>query len=170
MEDIKQSFIQVYEKNADALFRYALYNLNNRELSKDMVAETFARIWNYLVNGGKIDNMRAFLYRTLKNLIVDYFRSKKTLSLDRIMEEETFVEPVSDIISPEEYSDGKVVMRILDQISPDYKEIIIMRYVQGLSFKEIAKINDENENTVAVRFHRAIKRLKEIFQTKDAKN
>ncbi len=49
----------------------AFFKVNNRAISKDLVQDTFIKTWIYLVKGGKIDIMKAFLYHVLNNLIVD---------------------------------------------------------------------------------------------------
>ena len=80
MEDTKNNFIKAYEQHVDALFHYCLFNISDREVAKDIVHDAFAKTWNYIVKGGHIDNMKAFLYKIIKNLIIDYYRKKKTLS------------------------------------------------------------------------------------------
>jgi len=166
MEDIKAKYIKAYEEHADALFRYASFNVSERETAKDIVAETFTKTWTYIAKGGEIDNMKAFLYRTIKNLIIDHYRSKKSVSLDMLSEDEHFDPASEPEVTIEESSEGKMAWGLLDQIPAEYKEVVVLRYMQGLSFREIAHIMDEQENTVAVRYHRAIKKVKELFNRK----
>ncbi len=60
--------------------------------------------------------------------------------------------------------EGKRAMDMLAQLSDTYREVLIMRYVDGLSPKEIAEALDESENTVSVRLHRALKKLKDLLE------
>ena len=64
----KDAFIAVYDTQADALFRFALFGVGDRELAKDLVSETFAKVWEYITKGNKTENMKALCYRTLRNL------------------------------------------------------------------------------------------------------
>jgi len=166
MEDIKGNYIKAYDEYVDALFRYASFNVRDRETAKDIVSDTFAKTWSYIAGGGQIENMKAFLYRTLKNLIIDHYRAKKAISLDALTEDEHF-DPVAEVeISIEEHSESMLAFGLLDRIPKEYKDIVVMRCVQGLSFREIAHITSEQENTVAVRFHRALKKVKDLFNKK----
>lgn len=168
LEKITTSFTEAYEQNADALFRYAFFNVSNRELAKDLVQETFTKTWDYVASGKVITNLKAFLYKIMKNLIIDYYRSKKTSSLDILIEEENFDPPAEndDQEKAETRLDARIAFSILDKIPKEYREVIMMRCVEELSFKEIAYITEETENTVAVRYHRGLKKVKEIFNQK----
>ncbi len=55
-------------------------------MAKDLVQETYMKTWNSMVKGEDIHNIRAFFYKILGNLVVDHYRKKKTLSLDRLSE------------------------------------------------------------------------------------
>jgi DNA-directed RNA polymerase specialized sigma24 family protein len=72
-----------YQKGLNAR---AFFKVHNKATSEDLVQETFMKTWSYLVRGGKIDIMRAFLYHVLNNLIVDEYRKRKTISLDALVE------------------------------------------------------------------------------------
>lgn len=63
-----------------ALNKHSYFKLGNRSQSTDLVQDTFIKTWSYLVKGGKIEVMKAFLYHVLNNLIVDEYRKRKTVS------------------------------------------------------------------------------------------
>jgi DNA-directed RNA polymerase specialized sigma24 family protein len=67
---------------------YAFFKLRDHAVGEDMVQDTFLKTWSYIVRGGKIQTMRAFLYHILNNLIVDQYRKKKNknASLDAMLE------------------------------------------------------------------------------------
>lgn len=66
---------------AKRLTTYASYKIYDRMLGDDLVQDTFLKTWKYLVKGGKIDIMKAFLYHILNNLIVDEYRKRKADAL-----------------------------------------------------------------------------------------
>ena len=115
--------------------------------------------------------MRAFLYRTLRHLIIDEYRKKKSYSLDAMMEEDRDVEalmPHDDTNTLEaamERLDGAEAVKKLSELPQHYGEALMLRYVDGLSPKEIAGRLRISENLVSVRIHRALKALKEILET-----
>src|SRR3989344_9214854 len=72
-----------YEKK---LNQYAFFKVHSHTTSEDLVQETFLKTWSYIVKGGKIETMKAFLYHILNNLIVDEYRKRKNSSLDALTE------------------------------------------------------------------------------------
>ena len=163
MNEEQKKYIKAYEENADALFRFCLLSIRDREVAKDLVQEAFVKTWNYMVNKGPIENLKAFLYKTLRNLIIDYYRLKKSESLDVLLEEEGFDPRLETPVSEEEKVDSVIAFKMLRYIPKEYQEVITMRLVEEMSFKEIGSITGEPENTVAVRFHRGIKKVRAIF-------
>ena len=143
--------------NARAFFR-----VSNRELGEDLVQQTFMKTWIYLVKGGKIEIMKAFLYHILNNLIVDEYRRSKSTSLDVLMEKG--FEPSSE--NTERFLDtldGKVAFLLIDRLPPMYKKVMRMKYVQDLSLQEISFITGISKNTIAVQIHRALEKLRILY-------
>jgi len=120
--------------------------------------ETFVRAWGYLASGKTVDNMRAFLYRIANNLIIDEIRKKKEVSLDDLQQKgwDPGYDGVADM--QRHVEEGKI-FSMLHRVQKDYREVIIMRYIDGLSPAEIAEILGESANTISVRLHRGIKQL-----------
>jgi RNA polymerase sigma-70 factor (ECF subfamily) len=162
IEIMQKDFLRAYDENSDALFRQCFFKVHDRELAKDILQETFVRTWDYIAKGKTILNMRAFLYRTMNNLIVDEYRRKKSVSLDG-MEEDGFMLVAEEGVNANDRMEGKRAMELLERLPPPYKEAVFMRYVSGLELSEIAEITGETENTVSVHVHRGIAKLKELF-------
>ncbi|MEI6494492.1 MAG: sigma-70 family RNA polymerase sigma factor [bacterium] len=120
------------------------------------------KTWKYLVRGGKIEMMKAFLYHVLNNLIVDEYRKHKITSLDTMMEKgfEPGVDNVNQLFN---LLDGKRALSLIQNLPKKYQEVMRMRYVRDLSLKEIALIVGQSKNTVAVQLHRGLAKLKLIY-------
>jgi RNA polymerase sigma-70 factor (ECF subfamily) len=129
----------------------------------DIVQDTFAKAWKYVVGGGIIRNEKAFLYKTMRNIVVSYYRSKKSFSLDALMENEAYEPPSVSSAPIVDHAEGMMAEQQLEKIPPKYKEVVKLHFGKGLSFREIAEITHEAENTVIVRFHRAIKKIRVLF-------
>lgn len=168
MEDhkkIEQAFMECYEENSDALFRYCYFQVSNREVANDLLQDTFTKTWIYLKDGKKVDNLRAFLYKVAKNLIIDYRRKKKSHSLEAITE--TGVDFQDDTETEEdatERSDKEFVLSQLDRLEEADREILTMRYVNEMSIKEISEGLDLTPNNVSVKIHRAVEKMKDILK------
>ncbi|TAK57721.1 RNA polymerase sigma factor [Patescibacteria group bacterium] len=164
MADTQEQFLRAYEKHADALFRYCFFKVSDRETAKDLLQETFTRTWLYISQGGHIINIKSFLYRTLNNLIIDTYRKKKSQSLEELSEQgfDYSAEP-NQRERVENHLDGTQAIKMIRQLPPKYREVLFMRYVQELSLKEISSITKMSVNSVSVQVHRAIEKVKKIF-------
>ncbi len=163
-ESLKKDFHMAYQEHADALFRYSFYKLSDREKAKDVVQDTFVRYWEYVATDGKVDNVKAFLFRITTNAIIDHYRKKKDISLDSLAEEgfdpadhDTQHRLVRSV-------DSQTALALVQKLDAPIRDIVLMKYVDGLSVKEIAEILEERENTVSVKLHRAHKDLQELFE------
>lgn len=144
---------------------HAFFKLNDRALGEDLVQDTFMKTWVYLVRGGKIDIMRAFLYHILNDLIIDEYRKHKTHSSLNVLMEKGF-EP-TNAGSPERFFnflDGKASILLIRRLPETYRKVMYMRYVQELSIKEMATLTGQSKNAITVRAHRGLQKLKELYK------
>ena len=167
MEDAQKKFLDVYENYSDKVFRFCLFKLNDREMAKDFMQDTFTKTW-ILATEKKMEfkSVKAILYKIAGNLIIDEYRRRGrrgfSSSLDELHDsgfDATFDEnsSVADII------DGGEAVKLISKIQEPYGEAVFMRYVQGLELEEISHITGVSENTISVRVHRGISILKKLF-------
>ena len=159
---MEQQFIEAYEKHSDAIFRYCYYRVFDREKAKDYMQEAYCRTWKYISAGKPVENIRAFIYKTANNIIIDEARKKKATSLDAIMEK-GFMPSVDNRTKTEDYFTGKEIVSIIESLDEKYRDAIILKYVNDLSTQEIAVILQETENNVYVRLSRGLQKVKEII-------
>lgn len=158
-EDPTDAFTEAYEAYADAIFRHCYFRVFNRDRAKELMQETFMKTWEYLSKGEKVDNIRAFLYKVANNLVIDEIRKKKEVSLDTLME--TGYEPGFDGSSEMKSKvDQWKVLSTFHKIEKSYREVLIMRHVDGLSPSEIAEVTGESPNVISVRLHRGLQQLR----------
>jgi RNA polymerase sigma-70 factor (ECF subfamily) len=159
-----QEFEKAYNEYSDAIFRHCYYRVFDRERGKELMQEAFMRTWTFISEGKKIDNMRAFLYRVANNLIVDDVRKKKEMSLDSL--QNAGWDPGYDQ-TPEMQNriEHDKIMQTLKRMDLNYREVLILRYIDGLPPSDIAHILGESANTISVRLHRAIKQLRSFLNT-----
>ncbi len=163
MKSYENNFLKSYDAYADAIFRFCFFKTGDRELARDLTQDTFMKTWGYLEKGNEIANMQAFLYRVASNLVIDWYRKDKTDSLDDLAEEG--FDPEDNKINIKENAEVSLALDLLNKLGPDDKSLIIWRFVEGLSPKEIAEeIGNVKENVVSVRIHRALKKLRSIME------
>lgn len=171
--DHEARFLKAFDEYNDALFRHASLRISDREKAIDLVHDTYTKVWSYIKTGYEIDNFRPFLYKVLNNLIIDTYRKKKEQSLDALMEFDGIDEGNFDDLSESTVEslaatiDGRKAFDLLPQLSVQYREVIIYRFVDGLGPKEISELIEESENAVSVRIHRGLKALRKIIEQQD---
>ena len=162
-KNMEEAYLEAYNKYADEIFKHCFFRLGDREVAKDVTQDTFLKAWEKIAAGEQVENMRAFFYKIAGNLIIDNYRKKKSTSLD-VMQEEGF-----DVAGTGERetllkAETSVLTRAIAELEPNYQEVIVMRYVEDLSVKDIAKMIGESENNVSVKLNRATKALKSIMK------
>jgi RNA polymerase sigma-70 factor, ECF subfamily len=158
----EREFLAAFDEHSDALFRHCFIRVRDREQAKDIVAETFTKTWDYIAKGKKVDHLRAFLYRVANNLIVDQARRKRSTSLDVMMDEEGFEIKDDSVRDPSTIGDARLAVRLLGTLDEIYRTVVTMRFIDGLTPKEIAGVLGVSENVVSVRLFRGLERLKQI--------
>lgn len=166
-------FLKAFEEYNDALFRHAQMRISNREKAVDLVHDTFTKVWSYIRDGYEIDNFRPFLYKVLNNLIIDEYRKRKEASLDAMLEVEGVDEGSFDELSESTVEvlaatiDGRKAFELLEELPDQYREVILLRFVDQLGPREISELIEESENVISVRIHRGLKLLRQKIEAQD---
>ncbi len=157
-----QEFSKAYEDFADAIFRHCYFRVFDREKARDLMQETFIKVWRYLTVND-IDNLRAFLYKTANNLIIDESRKKKEASLEKL-QEEGFEPGFEDKPRLEHKIEAERIKKLMGRLDEKYRDVVLMRYIDDLKPEEIAEVIGESANNVSVRLNRGIKKIREILE------
>ncbi len=149
---------------AKGLNKHAFFKVHSHQTGEDLVQDTFAKTWKFLIKGGKINMMKAFLYHVLNNLIIDEYRKekRKTTSLDTLLEE-GFEPSTDDFERVFDNLDGQTAMLLINALAPVYKKVMTMGYMEQLSAREISGITGQTPNAVAVQMHRGLANLKVLY-------
>ncbi len=151
-----------YHDYDKGLNKHSFFKVNNQQLSEDLVQDTYMKPLNYLIKGGKIDIMKAFLYHILNCLIIDEYRKRKTISLDNLLENGFALktesnEKIIDIL------DGKSALILIARLPEKYQKIMRMKYVQDLSLEEMSLVTGQTRNSIAVQAYRGLEKLKVLY-------
>ena len=160
-----EKLVTEYEK---AVYAIAQRMTGNPEDAADMTQETFIKAYNSLSSFRGDSKFSVWLYRIANNVCLDFLRSKSrrptvSLSAEDDDGEETQLDIADESQSPELLLESSLtrdaVRRGLDSLPPDYKQILLLREIQGLSYEEIAAALGIESGTVKSRIFRARKRL-----------
>lgn len=161
-------FLAAYDQHADAIYRHCYFRVFSRARAEELVQETFMKTWQYIAGGKEVKNIRAFLYQVANNLIIDDSRKKKEESLDAMLESSEALEPASrEHVKMERQALAAEVVRAMETLGAEDREVLTLRYVDDLEPREIAEILGLSPNAVSVRIHRATQSLKVKLDTKN---
>lgn len=153
-----------------AVLSLCLSALGERSAADDAAQETFLKAYRGLGRFAGNSSFSTWLYRIASNHCLDLLRRKareRTESLDAIVEKEG--EALKRLLSagpgtgPAE-EDSDLVRRVLDQLDPDYRLILTLREVSGLSYEELSEALDCTLDAVKARLQRARRRFEEILR------
>lgn len=160
-----ETLVLSYEKN---VYNLALRMVKNPEDASDMAQEAFIRAYNSLASFRGESKFSVWLYRIVSNVCLDFLRSRSrhptvSLSVENDEGEETELDIPDESQSPEALLERRLtrdsVRRGLDALSEEYRQILLLREIQGLSYDEIAETLSMELGTVKSRIFRARKKL-----------
>jgi len=172
----RQAFVKAYDLYVDQIYRFIYFKVGNKEEAEDLSSAVFLKIWSYLQENNIIDSktLRSLLYKIARNIIIDHYRKinqRENVSLDKTMEQGGLIDVKQDIAQRAEVmSDLMVIETKLPELKEEYREVIIMRYINELSIKEIAEILDKSKGNVRVLIYRALSVLRELMNQDENKN
>ena len=141
----------VIVREQDMLFRFAYMRVGNRADSEDIVQDVFLKLFRSSENLMSVRNVKHYLIRSISNACMDFHRRRQdTLPLEKADKEAV---PDEDVKMYEEYLRITALARTLP---PEQREVLYMKCIDGLKFKEISDILDIPEATVKSRYRYAI--------------
>lgn len=165
LNDIENMFLGAYNLHADAIFRFCYFKTSDREIAKDITQDVFMKTWEYLSQGGEVQNMKAYLYKVAYNAVIDFWRKSKSVPESDLPL--GFFENKEAKENTEVQAEYSIFLSVLQKLSKEDRGLVTMRYVEDMSPKEIAYILGEKENTISVRINRAVSRLRNIADGKE---
>ena len=160
-------FDELYIQFSDKIYKYIYWQTKDPYLAEDFTGEVFTRLWKNWKRF-KPDFSQAFLYRTAKNILIDYWRknkNKKELSIEASIEQG--IEPSYDedmIGQIQKNSEIENLHEAIGSLPENLKEIVILRFIEDLSAREVGEILKITEVNVRVLQYRALKKLKEVMK------
>jgi len=166
----QEAFIKVYDASVEEIYRFVYFKIGNREEAKDLSSMIFLKAWHHIQDNTLEDakTLRALLYKIARNAIVDYYResgNKLTASLD---DEEHKIEVMDEAPAAgerlDQEADLELIKRQLPLLKEEYREVVIMKFVNDLSLAEIADITGKSKGNIRVLLHRSLNALRELVE------
>lgn len=162
MADARKTFSQIYDKYINKIYRFVFLKVSSQEIAEDLTSEAFSRTWVvFKENQDEIKNVRAFLYKTANNLIIDHYREKGRTNVVSV-NNPSIIDPTQDL---EKHvllnSDMNNVKQALVHLKEDYQNVILWHYLDDLPISEVSELLNRSEQATRVLLHRALKALKQ---------
>ena len=165
------SFEETMLPHMDAAHNLAKWLLRNEEDARDVVQEAYLRAFKSF-GGFHGSNGRAWLLTIVRNTSYTLLKKNHAVDLTTTFDEEIHTsgqESVSPATLLERSEDADLVREAMDKLPVDFREILVLRHLEGLSYKEIADIAQIPPGTVMSRLARARGKLKECLATRVGK-
>lgn len=149
-------FNKCVDEHSNGLYRFILKNIRNSDLARDIVQDTFEKIW-IKVDSIPYDKSKSYLFTTAYHTMIDKIRRQKF---------ETQIEDHhEDIVTTQnKFNDVKKILdKALNTLNEIQRSVILLRDYEGYSYEEIGEITGLNESQVKVYIYRARLALKQYI-------
>ena len=158
-----EAFGRIYDIYADRIYRHIYYRTGNIEDARDLTQEVFIKAWHALPKYKRTKTpFLGWLFTISHNRVIDYYRTKKDYSY---LKDETVMED-SDR-SPEKLAEGQFtqqeIRRAILQLPESQQQVVLMSFIEGFEYDEIAAALRKSEGNIRVIMHRALRKLREIL-------
>lgn len=160
-------FDELYLQFSDKIYKYFYWQVKDPYIAEDFTGEVFTRLWKNWKRF-KPDFSQAFLYKVARNMLIDYFRknkNRKEISLETSIEEG--IEPYYDedlIEKIQNDNDISDLHRAINSLPENLREVVILRFIEELSAREVGEILNITEVNVRVLQYRGLQKLKEFLK------
>jgi len=151
------AFQALYERYAEALFRFAWRRCREREAAEDLTQETFVRVWLHRDRLDPRQSIRAYLFQIVRRLAVDLLRRKLT---ENLVGEPDPNQPAA-AVDPDAFASRDRIRQALSELPEQQRVVFCLSRFDGLRYAEIAQVLGISVKTVEVHISRALKKLRD---------
>ena len=164
-----EAFGLLYDRHVDAVYRYVYYRVRDDAEAEDLTSEVFMRALKAMSRYEPRQAFLAWLYRIARNAVIDRVRrGGRQVAFEDALEHpmpEHIVEPDVELLAR---SDSDALRSALRKLTPLQQEVIILRFLEGFSTQEVARLVGKREGTVRGIQFRAIGTLRQLIPSREA--
>jgi RNA polymerase sigma-70 factor (ECF subfamily) len=160
-----QAYGEIYNRYVVKIYRYFMAHLDNEHDAEDLTEEVFFRIWKALSNyQEKGIPFYGMLFQVARNGLIDFYRrsaqTKQLVSIDDISIADQGLDPGEIVIKNSRHKELRQAMK---ELREDYRTVLALRFLSGLSPEETSKVMGRSQGAVRVLQHRALTALRELL-------
>lgn len=148
----------LYRDHMREIYRLIYARVGNKETAEDLTSDVFMKAMAHLDRERPESSLVAWLYRVAQNTVNDYWRAVYRLPIIALDEARTLRRPVARPDTLRQDQAATQAMALLDQLPPNYRQVLTFRLLEGLSVAETAARMSLSEGNVKVLQHRALRR------------
>jgi RNA polymerase sigma-70 factor (ECF subfamily) len=150
-------FRQLYLKWFKRIYRYFYFRVANEKDAEDLTSQVFLRVYEDLPRYCSRGCFSAWLFRIAHARVVDFYRSQsRAVALDGVEQPEVSADLLTQSVQQD---DVRQVLRIIQQLSAEEQELIRLRFMAELSYREIGQVLDRKEDAVRKSLSRLLERM-----------
>lgn len=150
-------FNSIYKKYKDAVYNYVFWRVYNEEDAIDITQEVFVKVFKGLESFKGKSSIKTWVFAIAHNTLINYLK-RKNFKEEDIENYFLSVEPLKDIQTK------TLVLKAIEKLSNDHREVIKLYYFDGFSYKEISELCGISIGTVKSRLNRGKEILREILE------
>ena len=160
-EGDKSAFTRLYETYFDEVFRFVAYRVNDLDEAEAISAQLFLKAWQNLPKFERRSSFRSWIFRMAHNVVIDHYRTRRmhTAIEDAPIMRDLQPSPETQLMAQEHID---LLQSILSQLSPVHQQVLVMRFINGMSPEEVAGVLQRSVGAVRVLQHRALKAAHKI--------
>jgi RNA polymerase sigma-70 factor (ECF subfamily) len=163
------AFGALYDKHVAAIYRYVYYRVRDDAEAEDLTSDVFMRALKAMPRYEPRQAFLAWLYRIARNAVIDRARrGNRQVSFEDALEHpdaDKVIDPTVELMA---HSDSTVLRSAIAKLTPLQQEVVVLRYLEGFSTQEIARIVGKREGTVRGIQFRAIGALRQLIPSREA--
>lgn len=161
----QQAFAELYDAHVVPIFRFISYKVGSRSTAEDITSELFLKLWEYLITheDEHVQSLSGLMYRMARNMIIDHYRKQGATTEQSIDDMLHLGAPNPDVDRINVEMEAATLLSTIKTLKTEYQEVLLLRYVEELSIKEIAEVMGKKQGAVRVTLHRATKTLQELL-------
>lgn len=172
MDGDGESFAALVDRHMSMVYKFTYRYAGNVDATNDIVQEVFIKVWKNIKKFDVNKNFKTWLLTIAKNTALDFVKKKKSVLFSAIEEGDNdldaFLAPyVESVELPDQLVDRQYAKaelgRALQELSPSYKDVLLLRYTEHMKFREIAAAMKEPIDTIKSKHRRALLLLKKLL-------
>lgn len=162
------AFGLLYDRYQPRIYRFVLAKVGHREEAEDLTHQVFLKAWQNL-GGYRFRGLplSGWLYQIARNQVIDFYRTQKDHQSLESLDTDTVPDENNVESAAESSLRMETVRRVMNGLTGEQQDVVLLRFVDDLAIKDVAKIMKKSEGAVKLLQYRAILTLKQLLDSHD---